>query len=105
MTPKANEKWQFLVRLKAPHGMANPSGFDYEPWLFQQQIGATGYIRPSDLNQKLQYATPYSINYWRTKLIAKMTAILEHSPYLALVQGLAVGNRDLMQPSQWETLR
>lgn len=105
ITPQTNEKWQFMVRLKAPRGMANPGGFDYESWLFQQQIGATGYIRSSEQNKKLQSASPFSINYWRAQLIGKMTAILELSPHLALVEGLAVGNRDRMQPAQWETLR
>jgi competence protein ComEC len=27
------ERWQFTVRLKRPHGLANPHGFDYEAWL------------------------------------------------------------------------
>jgi competence protein ComEC len=103
--PQANEKWQLLVRLKAPQGMANPGGFDYESWLFQQQIGATGYIRQSDLNQQIQSASIFSINHWRAVLIAKMSASLEHSPHLALIEGLAVGNRDRMLPAQWETLR
>ena len=105
ITPQANEKWQLLVRLKMPQGMANPGGFDYESWLFQQQIGATGYIRQSELNQKLQSAPMYSVNYWRATLIEKMTSLMEHSPHLALIQGLGVGSRDLMQPEQWETLR
>ncbi|MDO8825562.1 DNA internalization-related competence protein ComEC/Rec2 [Methylophaga sp.] len=103
--PQANEKWQLLVRLKTPQGMANPGSFDYESWLFQQQIGATGYIRQSDLNQQIQSASIFSINHWRAVLIAKMSASLEHSPHLALIEGLAVGNRDRMLPAQWETLR
>ncbi|MBN45985.1 MULTISPECIES: DNA internalization-related competence protein ComEC/Rec2 [unclassified Methylophaga] len=105
ITPQANEKWQLLVRLKMPQGMANPGGFDYESWLFQQQIGATGYIRQSELNKKLQSAPMYSVNYWRATLIEKMTSLMEHSSHLALIQGLGVGSRDLMQPEQWETLR
>lgn len=103
--PETGEKWQFTVRLKAPHGMSNPGGFNYESWLFQQQIGATGYIRKSDQNQKLQLPTAFSVNHWRAQLIEKMSRILEGSSYLALVQGLAVGNRDLMQTNQWDTLR
>lgn len=103
--PQANEKWQFLVRLKAPRGMANPGGFDYESWLFQQRIGATGYIRESEQNQKLQTASPLSIQYWRARLIDNISTTLENSPHLALVEGLAVGNRDRMLPQQWETLR
>lgn len=103
--PQTNEKWQLMVRLKVPQGMANPGGFDYESWLFQQKIGATGYIRQSDLNQRLQSASIFSINHWRATLISKMSATLEHSPHLALIEGLAVGNRDSMTSAQWETLR
>ena len=33
------------VRLKAPHGNSNPHGFDYELWLWEQGIQATGYVR------------------------------------------------------------
>jgi competence protein ComEC len=39
------ERWRFTVRLKRPHGNANPGGFDYEAWLLERNIRATGYIR------------------------------------------------------------
>lgn len=42
---KAGERWQFTVRLKQPHGTSNPDGFDYEAWLLQHNIRATGYVR------------------------------------------------------------
>ncbi len=31
LTP--GQYWQFKVRLKRPHGFANPGDFDYEAWL------------------------------------------------------------------------
>src|SRR2546430_3514042 len=39
------ERWRFTVRLRRPHGTVNPHGFDYEAWLLERGIGATGYIR------------------------------------------------------------
>jgi competence protein ComEC len=42
---RAGERWAFTVRLKAPHGNANPHGFDYELWLWEQGLQATGYVR------------------------------------------------------------
>ena len=42
---QAGERWQMTVRLKAPHGNSNPHGFDYELWLWEQGIQATGYVR------------------------------------------------------------
>jgi competence protein ComEC len=40
------ERWQLTVRLRRPHGNANPYGFDYEVWLLEQGLRATGYVRP-----------------------------------------------------------
>ena len=41
------ERWKMTVRLKAPHGNSNPGGFDFELWLWEQGIQATGYVRTS----------------------------------------------------------
>ena len=40
------ERWRFTVRLRRPHGTFNPHGFDYEAWLLERGIGATGYVSP-----------------------------------------------------------
>ena len=42
---RAGDRWRFQVRLKAPHGHINPHGFDYELWLWEQGLQATGYVR------------------------------------------------------------
>ncbi len=47
-TVHPGERWRFTVRLKRPHGTANPHGFDYEAWLLERGIGATGTVRPRD---------------------------------------------------------
>lgn len=44
-TLKAGQVWRWPVRLRAPHGLANPHGFDRELWLWEQGIGATGVVR------------------------------------------------------------
>lgn len=43
--PRAGERWRLTVRLRSPHGHANPHGFDRERWLWENGIGATGYVR------------------------------------------------------------
>lgn len=50
---KVGEHWQFIVRLRRPRGMLNQGGFDYQAWLFENSISATGYIVESQLNQPL----------------------------------------------------
>ena len=42
---KAGERWRMVVRLKQPHGQVNPNGFDFELWMWEQNLGATGYVR------------------------------------------------------------
>ncbi|RRD57416.1 DNA internalization-related competence protein ComEC/Rec2 [Comamonadaceae bacterium OH2545_COT-014] len=41
----AGDRWRFTLRLRAPHGAMNPHGFDVERWLWEQRVGATGYVR------------------------------------------------------------
>ena len=45
---QAGERWQLTVRLKAPHGARNPHGFDYELWMWEQGVQASGYVRTSE---------------------------------------------------------
>jgi len=42
---RAGERWRLPVRLKAPHGNANPHGFDLELWAWTQGVQASGYVR------------------------------------------------------------
>src|SRR5512143_1405656 len=51
--PRAGERWRFTARLRRPHGNVNPHGFDYEAWLMERGIGATGYVRERPAPQKL----------------------------------------------------
>ncbi|HEX7986028.1 MAG TPA: ComEC/Rec2 family competence protein, partial [Duganella sp.] len=46
------ERWQLTVRLQRPHGNANEYGFDYEAWLLEQGVRATGYVRTTPANRR-----------------------------------------------------
>ncbi len=104
----AGERWQLEVRLKPPHGFMNPGSFDYEAWLFQHGIQATGYVRKSTLNKREQVASN-SINYFRQSLSKQIDAIASHteanaSPFLSLVKALAVGDKSSISSLQWRVL-
>lgn len=45
VAPRSGERWQLAVRLRRPHGLANPHGFDSELWLWEQGFAATGHVR------------------------------------------------------------
>jgi len=102
---RPGEKWHFKVRLNRPHGNANPAAFDYEAWLFQRDIAATGYIRKDDNNHRLA-ASGYrelihQLRYW---LRAKITALLSESPYRGLMIALVIGESYQISPGQWQVL-
>ncbi|GAB2805840.1 hypothetical protein GCM10027276_03160 [Comamonas piscis] len=42
---EAGQRWRLPLRLRAPHGSLNPHGFDYEMWMWEQGVQATGYVR------------------------------------------------------------
>ncbi|HET8808003.1 MAG TPA: DNA internalization-related competence protein ComEC/Rec2 [Methylophaga sp.] len=103
--PQAGEQWQLTVRLKPPYGMVNPGSFDYEGWLFQQDIGATGYVRKAVNNQRQAAANMTSLSHWRQILQNRLQKLAVDSPQRALIEGLTIGVRSNMTPLQWQVLR
>lgn len=46
-------RWALTVRLRWPHGVFNPGGFDLEGWLFERNLRATGYVREAPPPQRV----------------------------------------------------
>ncbi len=101
---RAGEMWQLNVRLKPPHGFMNPGGFDYEAWLFQNGIHATGYVRKSELNRKLRPAGLFDDTAGRQRIAEKISSMLDGSVFTGFVAALAVGDRSAIDPRQWDVL-
>jgi len=104
----AGERWQLLLRLKPPHGFMNPGGFDYEAWLFQHGIQATGYVRKSKLNRREAVAAD-SVNSLRQSLSRRIDALARRSSAdeghaFSLVKALAVGDKYSISGLQWRVL-
>ena len=103
--PAPGERWQLAVRLKRPHGFANPGGFDYERWLFQQRIRATGYVRKDARNQRIAAGEVPVISRLRHRLMAFHGGLDEGGTALSLVRALTVGDRSAIAAEQWDRLR
>ncbi len=78
---QAGERWEMTLRLKAPHGSRNPHGFDYELWLWEQGVQATGYVRtsakdavPLRLGQTLQHPVVLARQTVRTRIFKALSA-------------------------------
>ena len=99
------DRWQLTVRLKRPHGFMNPGGFDYEKWLFQQRIHATGYVRTKATQTFLGsewYSRP--ADRLRQHLQHQIGAYLGDHPFRGLIAALAIGDRSTIHDQQWEVL-
>ena len=104
-TLRAGERWHLTVRLKQPHGLMNPGGFDYEAWLFRHQLRATGYVRPETETRRLPVAPhEYPLLRARQALADAMEQTLVARPYAGIVEALAFGETRHIPPQQWEVL-
>jgi competence protein ComEC len=99
--PQAGEQWQLKVRLKPPHGSFNPGGFDYEKWLFQEGIGATGYVRQSKDNFRLLEAAPYSLSAIRSAIYHQLLQLIDAEDERGVLIALALGERSDISSAQW----
>ncbi|GAB6042195.1 DNA internalization-related competence protein ComEC/Rec2 [Endothiovibrio diazotrophicus] len=98
--PRAGERWRLRLRLKSPRGLSNPGGFDYEGWLFQQGIGATGYVRDGD-NRRLSAAPWWSLDAFRQRLAEGIEGG-GGGGRRAVLAALAVGYRGGIERPTWE---
>ncbi len=103
--PGPGETWQFTVRLKQPHGFANPDGFDYEGHLFRQGIRATGYVRDATNAHRLATAHGYWLDRTRQWLQARMRPVTDESRSGPLLEALTIGVRDRVDDAHWQVLR
>jgi competence protein ComEC len=100
----AGERWQFVVRLKRPHGTANPHGFDYEAWMLEQNLRATGYVRKDPNNFRLNQFVPrpsYAIERMRDSVALRLKRVLQDEPYVNVLTALAIGDQHAIPQSQW----
>jgi competence protein ComEC len=103
--PEPGAYCRLKVRLKRPRGMVNPGGFDFEGWLFQHGIGATGYVRDDPDNRCDKRPPGPSVAQVRQRVRGQFKAGLQNSPFSGLLTALAVGDRSGISDDQWRVLR
>lgn len=100
---QVGDRWRFTVRLKRPHGLLNPGGFDYERWLYAQGIVATGTIRAQPPPQWLAAAERYPLDRYRQRVAERFHQLLPGNPDVGILVALAVGDESGIRPWQWDT--
>ena len=113
--PQAGERWALTVRLKAPHGTRNPQGFDYELWLWEQGVGATGTVRmgaraaaPERLAQTPWYPVEQLRQRVRDAIFAALAPDAQDATRQRLagvVAALVVGDQRAIERNDWDLFR
>ena len=102
------ERWRMTVRVKAPHGSFNFQGFDYELWLWEQGVQATGYVRAGARDappQRLQATLDYPVERWRQGLRERIFTAVPEPRQAALIAALVVGDQSALDQQQWALFR
>ncbi|MEO3692271.1 DNA internalization-related competence protein ComEC/Rec2 [Roseateles paludis] len=98
----AGETWRFTVRLKRPHGLANPGGFDAELWLFEQGVRATGTVRSGT---RLAPAPWWTLDAARQALRERLRREVPEPALAGVLAALSVGDQSAISRADWALLR
>lgn len=101
----AGERWRLTVRLKRPHGNLNPHGFDYEAWLFERGLRATGYVRAAQDNLRLDelvWRPAYIVERLRERVRERFLRALPEHDYAGVLVALAVGDQRAIDADLWQ---
>lgn len=103
------QKWRLDVRLKRPHGHANPGGFDYEYQLFARKIRATGQViddrkaaTRNILIDPFVWSPMHVIDALRFHIRDRIAAALPEHPYAGVIIALVIGDQKAISRADWK---
>ncbi|MBM3386909.1 MAG: DNA internalization-related competence protein ComEC/Rec2 [Betaproteobacteria bacterium] len=106
------ERWRWRVRLKAAHGHLNPGGFDYELWLWEQGVRATGYVRqgrgdpaPLRLGSSAAHPVEWLRQHVRGQILARAGADPAAQQRAGVLAALVTGDQAAIERSDWDVFR
>jgi competence protein ComEC len=105
---RPGDRWQLAVRLKAPHGHINPHGFDYELWLWEQGLQATGYVRNGAKDAPLQWlgqTWAHPVERLRQRVRSAIDARVADRAMAGIVAALLVGDQAAIERADWDVFR
>jgi competence protein ComEC len=105
---RPGERWRFNARLKAPHGQVNPHGFDYELWLWEQGVQATGSIRAGPRDpppQRLGASWRHPMEQARHRVRAAIESRVTDPRLAGVLAALVVGDQGAIERADWDVFR
>ncbi|MCF6262239.1 MAG: DNA internalization-related competence protein ComEC/Rec2 [Xanthomonadales bacterium] len=97
----AAERWQLQLRLKPPRGKLNFTGFDYERWLFRQNIGGLATVISGEpLSASEDEPQGLFGLRWRQQLSEQLEnlGVGNSEPANALIRALGIADKSRLDP-------
>lgn len=106
------QRWLLPVKLKQPRGLLNPHAFDYELWMFMQNLGANGNVRISknsatnEIPLKLSdfhfdaYALVERVRWQLRRKI--LNAFSKEAAYAGVLVALVIGDQNSINQEDWK---
>ncbi|KRC23883.1 competence protein ComEC [Acidovorax sp. Root217] len=113
----AGERWEMTIRPRAPHGLSNPHGLDYELWTWEQGVQATGTVRtgpkdlaPVRLASTWQYPVEQARQSVRDAILARLAPGLDpddpgRARMAGVVAALVTGDQRAIDRADWDVFR
>lgn len=105
LAPVPGQRWKLTARLKRPRGLANPHGFDFEPWALERGIRAAGYVRDKPAPELVEARAdgwPYTLHRWRGEIRDGISARLGDARLRGVLVALAIGDQDAITAADWD---
>ncbi len=105
---RAGQRWRLPVRLKRPHGVRNPHGFDVELWWFEQGIGANGHVRETRDTRavtRLADAAGHRVDRLRSRLRDAIYRQVADPRTAGVLAALVVGDQSAIDRADWDLFR
>ncbi len=104
---RAGQRWRLPVRLRRPHGLLNPWGFDRELWLFAQDWRATGSVRSGRRvhAERLGDSGCCVLQTWREGQRQALRQSLGDGRSSGVLAALVLGDQGAIDSSDWDLFR
>lgn len=94
---RAGQRWRFTVRLRRPHGLVNPHGFDQELRWFEDGVRATGSVRESPAPQLIDRSASHPVERLRQRVRDAIDATVADRRCAGVLAALAVGDQSSIE--------
>ena len=100
---QAGQRWRLIAKLKRPHSVQNPHGFDFESWSLAENIRATGSVKGKPIMlDALVWRPQYMVERIRQLVKLRIAKVLEDKPYSGVIQALVMGDDSQIALEDWQ---